>query len=234
MLRHLIILFMLFPFCPDGVYGQILKNMSVAFTRTITKEASEEAVKGFIYYQAPKKIVLKVIEPVKQWMVFEGKTMLIYYPNEHRAFRFTSENPFAVPFFQAFTGAVREDFGLSEAGFTLFRNEMRGDTLFTYWEPPKQAKKFLGNTVTGLAKDRLVFMEVQDAEGKRLVRTTYHKHVKHGEAFFPLEVVSVQHQENGSVVEKIAYANPQFDVALPQEVMNFRIPMDAEVTEIKW
>jgi len=225
---------MLFAFCPDRVYGQIVKNMSVGFTRTITKEASEEAVKGYIYYQAPEKTVVKVIEPVKQWVVFEGNTMLIYYPKEQKAFRFKSENPFSLPFFQAFLGVAKDAFGLSEAGFTLFGNEMKEDTLITYWEPPKQAKKVLGNTITGLAKDRLVFMEVQDANGKRLVMTTYHNHFQHGEAFFPLEIVSVKYQENNSIIETIVYYNPHFDVAFPREVMNFKIPADTEIKDIEW
>lgn len=234
MSRFLVVLFVLLPLCPVRVCGQTAENISVEFTRTITRNSSHETVKGYMYYQAPDKVMIKVVDPVKQWLVYQGMSMLIYYPDENRAFKFTSENPFEVPFFQAFASVVREDFGLSEAGFTLFQNEMRGDTLVTYWKPPQQTKEVLGNTITGLAKDKLVFVEVQDTKGKALITTTYRNHFKFGETFFPLEVESVRHQESDSVVEKMVYSHPQFDVALPQEVIDFKIPPDAEVREIKW
>lgn len=234
MLRYLILLFMLCPFGGDLVYGQIARSMSVEFTQITIKGASREAVKGNIYYQAPKRVVLKVTEPVYQWMVLERNTMLIYYPNEQKAFRFSSENPFSLPFFQAFVGVLKDDFGLSEAGFTLARNEMKEDTLLTYWKPPKQAKNILGNTMIGLARDRLVFVEVQDAKGKTLVKTTYRNHFQYGEVFFPLEIASVQYQGSSSIIEEVTYANPQFNVTLPQEIVDFRIPLGIEVKEIEW
>lgn len=236
MLRSVIILFILCSFCPDSVYTQTVRNISVKFTQTIIKEASNEVVKGNIYYQSQpsERTILKITEPITQWMVIEEKVMLIYYPNEQKAFRFTSENPFSLPFFQAFIGVVKDDFGLSEAGFTLARSEIKKDMLLTYWEPPKQAKKVLGNTIIGLRKDKLVFVEVQDAKGRKLAKTTYHNHFQYGERFFPLEVTSVQYQKDSSIVEKVVYTNPQFNVAFPQEVVDFKVPKGIKIKEIRW
>lgn len=236
MLRSVIILFILCSFCPDSVYAQTVKSISVEFTQTITKKASNEVVKGNIYYQSQpsERTILKITEPITQWMVIEDKVMLIYYPNEQKAFRFTSENPFSLPFFQTFIGVVKDDFGLSEAGFKLIRHEVKKDMLLTYWEPPKKAKKILGDTTLGMVKDRLVFMKVQDTKGKRLAKTTYRNHFQYGERFFPLEVISVQYQKDSSIVEKVVYANPQFNLALPQEVLSFKIPLDVEIKGIGW
>ncbi len=230
-----LILLLLLPFLLiSSASSQIIKSVSVDFTRVVTKEASEEVVKGNIYYQPSKGIVLKINEPIQQWMVLEQNTMLIYYQNERKAFRFKSENPFSLPFFQAFLGVDKDGFGLSEAGFKLFRNEMKGDTLFTYWKPPEQANKTLGNTIMGLEKDKLVLVEVQDTKGGELAKTTFSNHFQYGATFFPLEVVSIKYQENSSIVEKIVYANLQFNVTFPEEVVNFKIPADIEIREIEW
>ncbi len=235
MLRYLITLLVFCSFCSVSIHAQIVKSISVGFTRTIIKNEHKEVVKGNIYYQnlSSERVVLRVTEPISQWMVLEGKTMLIYYPNEQKAFQFSSENPFSLPFFQTFNGIGKDDLGLSEAGFKLVRHEVKENILLTYWQPPKQAKKVLGNTIIGMRKDRLVFVEVQNARGKRLVKTTYHNHFQYGDRFFPLEVVSTHYQKNSSIVEKIVYANPQFNVVLPQEVLNFKVPLDIEVKGIE-
>jgi len=233
-LRLLVILPILYSFSQDSVCGQTVKIITVDFTRTVIEKKSDEVVKGHIYYQAPKKIVLKVTEPVNQWMVFEGNTLFIYYPNELKAFRFISKNPFSLPFFQVFVGVVKDDFGLSEAGFSLTKSAVKGETLLTYWKPPKQAKKILGNAIVGLAKDKLVFVEMQDAKGKKLMKTSYSNHFQYGKTSFPLEITSVMYKKDSSTVEKVVFANPQFNVALPQEVVNFKIPANVEIKEIEW
>ncbi len=234
MSTYVVTLFLLCSLPSNLVYGQTMSNVSVEFTRTVTRNTTQEVVKGSIYYQSPGKTVIIVHDPISQWMVFQPDGLLIYYPNERQAFRFRSKSPFALPFFEAFVGIVKDDFGLSEAGFTLSRSEVRDAMLLTYWKPPKRVKGVLGHVIIGLAEDRLVLMEMRDAEGKTLAKTTYSKHIQYGETFFPLEVVSVQYQKNNSIVEKVVYTNPQFNAVLPGEVVSFAIPMDVEVKEVKW
>lgn len=232
--KFLFFFFVLPFFLPKLGHCQILNNIAVDFTRIITKDSSNEVVKGIIYYQADKRTILNVTEPLYQWMIFEDSIMLIYYPNEEKAFRFRSKNPFSLPFFQAFVGVIRNDFGLSEAGFSLAKSEIKGETLLSYWEPPKQLKKLFSNAIIGQTKDKLVFVEMQDPKGKKMMKTTYRNHFQYGKTFFPLEITSVIYQKGSSTVEKIVYANPQFNVPLPQEVVNFEIPANVEIKEMEW
>lgn len=53
--------------------------------------------------------------------------LLIYYPEERRAFRFISRNRLMIPFAQSFIGLVREDSGLSGAGFFLLEKGENGE-----------------------------------------------------------------------------------------------------------
>ncbi|MEM2175364.1 MAG: hypothetical protein QXI58_07070 [Candidatus Micrarchaeia archaeon] len=226
---------MLFIFLIYFICFQSFKNITAEFTRTITKkEIVEEFVKGRIYYQAPQRIILKVIKPVNQWIVLEDTIMLIYYPNEQKAFRFHSKNPFSLPFFQAFVSVVTDDFGLPKVGFSLTKSEIKGDTLLTYWEPPKQIKKILGNTIIGLTKNKLLFVEIRDTKGRKLAKTTYSNHFQYGKNFFPLEITSVVYEKDSFTIEKVVYTNPQFNVPLPKEVVNFKIPDNIEIKEIEW
>lgn len=225
---------MLCYFFVSNAYSEEVKSISIEFTRTITEDTSKEVVKGNIYYQAPNLTVLKVTDPINQWMILENDTMIIYYPKEEKAFKYTSKNPFSLPFFQIFVNIGKDNLGLSEAGFTLVRNEIKEDTLITYWKPPKQVKKALGNIIVGLSNDKLVLVEMHSPKRKKLARITFGNHFQYGDIFYPLEVVSVKYQKNGSTTEKVVYDNPQFNVELPQEVLNFKIPDSIEVEEIEW
>ena len=229
------VLFLTLSFCfLSNAYPQSIETIRVELTREVTEEESTEVTKGTIFYQAPQIIVLKITEPIYQWMMFDGNSMRIYYPNERKAFYFNSETPFSLPFFQVFLEAAKPGFELTEVGFTLERNQVKEDTLFTYWIPPKQLKNEVENAILALAQDRLVFVELQDTEGKRLARTTYSQHFQYGEAFFPLEIVKVRYHDNSSTVEKTIYSNPQFNIPLSEEALDMKIPADVEVEEIEW
>jgi outer membrane lipoprotein-sorting protein len=216
------------------VHSHNIETITVDFTRTITKEQSDEVVSGVIYYQAPTKIFLKVKNPICQWMSLEGNTMLIYYPDEQRAFRFHSEIPFTLPFFQAFLGMDDNGWGLSKAGFRLSHNQVSGDTLITYWEPPKAAEKTMGNFIIGFEKEKLLFMKIEDAKGHIVAKTSFQNHHQYGSTYLPMKTVSVKHEKDRSYVEKVVYSDPKLNVALPPEVLTFEIPSDTDITEIEW
>lgn len=216
-------------------FSQKIEIIDVQFTRTITENANKDIVKGNIYFQSQdNKVILKITEPLIQWMVIEGNAMLIYYPVEQKAFRFTSKNPLSLPFFEAFLGVMQDDFGLSTAGFKLARNEIKGDTLLTFWEPPKETTKVLGNTIIGLIKDKLVFVEIQNSRGKKIAKTTYSNHIQFGQSFFPLEIVTKKFHHVIPTTEKVTYTNPQFNIPLPYEILSFKIPADIEIKESQW
>lgn len=223
-----------YSFFISNMYPQEIETISVNFTRIIETEGNKELIKGNIYYQTPKKIVLSVIDPVLQWMVLDGNVLLIYYPNERKAFQIKNENPFSLPFFEVFLGINKDDFGLSEIGYSLSHNETKSDTLFTYWKPPEQAKNTLGDISVGLVENKLVLIEIENAKKKKLAKSTYYNHVRYNNSFFPMEIVTVRNLKKSSIYEKVVYNNLQINVPLPNEVLTFKIPADVEIKESQW
>lgn len=222
-------------FCRNFIYSQTNRSLVVGFTRTITKENTIDVVKGNLYFRGPTWIIIKVIEPINQWLVYKDSIMHIYYPDERKAFRFNYKTSFSLPFYQTFILAgIEDEFGLSKAGFKLVRHDIKADTLLSYWESPKNLKKMLDIVIIGLIKDKLVKIEILDKKGKKKAKTTYNNYFYYNKYVLPLEINSIVYHKNDSVVEKVIYTNPQFDVALPQEIVNFEIPNDVKIKEIEW
>lgn len=223
-------------FIQTDLSAQTINTIAVGFTKTTEKGSSKEVVKGNLYYLTSKDIVLKVVEPVTQWIVFKERTMLIYYPDEKTAFQFKSKNPFFLPSSQMFIGTVQKDIGLllSGIGFNLVRNEVKQDMLLTYWEPPQSSKKILGNIVIGLNNNMLALIKIYNPKGELVSEITYRNYFKHGVWSFPMEVISVQHRKGGYITEKVIFSNPKFNAELPEEVINFNLPVNIKVKEIEW
>ena len=228
----LIILFFLF-FAPSRSACQIVKTISLEFTRSTKNRTQVDTASGEIYYDGHKTI-LRISKPISQWMVLEGNKMLLYYPEEQRALEFISQNPARLPFFQGFVGAMQEDFGLSELGFKLEKSSVHEDTLFVYWSPPKNTQKYIGPTILALKDNKIVYAKIKDNGGETITMTSFRNHFKHGGTYFPLHVTSVQHTESDTIIEEIIYSNPVFDEPIPEYVANFKIPANIKIEKISW
>ncbi|MFC1475678.1 outer membrane lipoprotein carrier protein LolA [Candidatus Zixiibacteriota bacterium] len=214
------------------VSAQTPGTVKVEFERVVVTESAVDSTRGTIYFRAPARTVVTVTYPVNQWMVFDRAAMLIYYPDESRAFRFTSDNPFTLPFFQAFLALAKDDLSLLESGFTLRDSEIRGDTLLTRWNPPAAAKKQVGLALVRHVENRLVAMEVHDTNGKAISRTTYGNHLEYHGMYFPLEIVSEYLLEQSR--ENVIYHHPQFDSKLPAKIIDFQLPADVDLKIVEW
>jgi len=216
-------------------FCQVIKTISVEFTREYSESNTKEIIKGKIYYRAPSKTVIKIENPIVQWMILEGKEMIIYYPDDKKAFRIISTwNPFSMPFFQAFVGVVKEDYGLTELGYTLANYETNDNSLISHWNPPKNLSKFLGEFILEFKDNKIIRVELRNAKGKTLSKSLYKNHILYGATYFPLEIFTIKYLKSGSTFERIVYRNPQFNSSLPQEVIDFKIPADIKVKEVKW
>jgi hypothetical protein len=208
------------------------------FSRKTATAAGEELVSGTIYFQAPEFVIITVDSPVEQWSIFEGVNLLIYYPRERRAFRFISRNRLMVPFAQSFIGLVREDFGLSDAGFHIRENRKRADVLITVWAPPRSLRSYIGEAWIGMQKyDTQVhplFLEFYDPKGNLLTRITYLEYRDELEPSFPGRILILQNGEDGEVREEIRYSGHRINQVLPAEVTGFHLPADVSVEELKW
>ena len=111
------------------VGAQLLTTIQAEFVRTKRVGTMSETVRGTLFYQYPDLVILVVCEPVSQWIVFEKGSMMAWYPETGRAFRFSEMHPSIHSFASAFVGVPRADFGLAQAGFTLAGSEIRDGTL---------------------------------------------------------------------------------------------------------
>jgi len=213
---------------------QCAQTIQVQFEREYIGGNTKEITKGQIYYRAPGEVTAVVTYPIKQWMIFAGKQLTIYYPDDKQAFRFNSQFPISLPFFEAFIGVVKTDYGLTDIGYTLSNHKTRGDTLFTYWGPPKKTSKALGEFILAYVSDKIVYAELKGRDGTTTSKSYYKNHIRHGATYFPLEILTIRYAKRDSIIEEVVYTNPQFDRPLPPEVINFKIPKNAKIEEIDW
>lgn len=215
----------------NNLYCQIIKTISVEFLR----ESEEETVKGKIFYQANKnKVSIKVNNPVNQWMILQGHETKIYYPDKLQAFIIFSRNPVHMPFFQAFVGVIKEDYGLTEAKFTLSNYKKDNNLLTLYWSPPKNLSNLLGEIILKYKDNKIIKVESKDAKGKTISKIIFNNHIKFANIYFPLEVNITKFQKTGTISEKIIYENPKFNIIIPKEISAFKIPPEATVKRVVW
>lgn len=214
--------------------SQVFQTLEVEFERCFREKNTDEILKGTIYYQTSGKVIIVVTDPVNQWMIFEGKQLTIYYPDDKRAFQIITQNLVSLPFFQAFVGVIDEDYGLTELGYTLYNHIIKGDSLFTYWSPPKKVSKVLGDFTLVYVSDKIVYAEFKKKDGEIMSKSLYSNHIRHGANHFPLEISTTRYIGADSTFEKVLYSKPQFNTSLPLKVTNFKIPKDVQIKEIKW
>ena len=230
-LFRLILLSLLISY-PSG--SQAVEDITADFTLETAGSVSEGIVHGQIYYLSPEKTIIRVTNPILQWNVFEGSTLLIYYPQDRRAFRFISRNRLLIPFSYSFIGIVKEDFGLADAGFRFLKTETRAGTLISTWEPPRQVKNHIGHVVVGLQGEQPVLFEIYDPKGDLSVQVTYGDYFESGFLRFPGRVTVAQRRGEEQVVEVYLYHNYRINAGVPPEVSDFSLPDEIEVEEIYW
>ena len=212
----------------------MLDTISLRFERKIIVENSTEIVKGISYYKAPQKLYIEVQHPLKQIMVIENNITTIYYPIERKAFRIKSKGPVQMPFIQSILSAMKDDYGLSDIGYTLTRSEKKGNTLYTYWDPPKEYKKQMGKLILGIENGLLNYSEALNPKGKTVIKSFYKKHMEFNGKFFPLEIQSEITESSKKTNEYVIYSDVKFNISLPQEVISFSIPNSVPIKEIEW
>jgi len=212
-----------------------LNTFSAKFNRTFVEHNKKEVVEGTIYYQAPNKVVTEIDTPIEQIMAVIGKAMLIYYPNEKKAFRIKSKNPIPPPFIQTIIGSMKDDYGLIELGYALVRHEKKGDTIYTHWKPPSKHKKVLGMFILGTApKNKIVSAETHQSNGRIAIKSVYRKHITFGERYIPREIFTEYYDKSGITQEHVIFSDVKFNPSLPDRVLNFKIPDSIPIKEVEF
>lgn len=225
---------LLFALALSSLGAQSLRTMRAEFTRIVQRGGIEERVEGTLFYKAPSRIILVVRKPVSQWIVFEDDAMLVWYPESRQAWRFLQKRPQGIGFASMFAGAIRADFGLAEAGFTLSKTELEEGTLVSRWKPPSAIAGAIGAATVRTRDRRPMALEIEDHKGGILARVSYEGFVPFGSAGMPSRVEMVQDKGKSRIVETVAYTDIEFNAVLPQELDRFRLPEGVEAEEHEW
>ena len=219
------------------LHAASLKTLSLEFTRELTENGKTEHIAGTLHYDVKAaRVVVEVIEPIKQIMIVKDKILEIYYPEQQQAFRFISEGRIPLPFVESITQSTQAEYGLTAIGYSLDKHDVVDKVLYTHWKPPEKAKDSLGVVILGMRDDRLISAEIKNPVGYVIGRSRYQNHKKIGINYIPMTVTSSTFGEKSEVLqqEHIVYNNPQVNVEIPNPILNFTIPKSVEVKEVKW
>jgi len=216
-----------------AIHAQSLTSLQADFVRTTRTGPSTETVKGTLYYRPSAGVILRVREPVSQWVVFETGGMLIWYSETGKAFRFTEKSPSPYGFASTFVGVPKPDFGLAAAGFTLAGSESRDGELHTRWKPPAGLARTIGTATVGSRSNSPYLLEIADPGGKLLARVAYTSFVTYGPLSIPSRIEVVQMAQGVMVTVEVLYSGHVFNGRLPAEVLDFRLPAGVKVEEME-
>jgi hypothetical protein len=212
--------------------GQEIEAIQMQFSREVQRENNTETSQGYIYYQQ-NKVIIKITEPIRQWMILEAGTMLIYYPDENEALRFNNTLQSNIPFLDFFIRIANEDFGLSDLGYHIDRNEFINDTLFTNWIPEEKYKESMGPVCLTLYDNRVVFSESKDPKGKTVIKIHFKNYRTYQSKYLPMKMTIYQYLDNGTIIENIVYSNPRINEPLSREISEFEIPETVYIEDIE-
>ncbi len=187
---------------------------------------------GTFYYQHQKSLIIRVREPVNQWFIIYDKQCLLYYPDDHRAFQFTSDQILALPLVEMFIRAAAPDFGLSTLNYNLTESEKKGDTINMVWSARSNARA-MRCRVTFIGR-KLIIATWENAEGKALTRMQFFDHQAYKRAYLPMTVINEYCGDDDTLREKIIYTDLRIDQFIPDSITEFMIPPDARVDTIQW
>lgn len=211
-----------------------IQTLIVDFRREAIEGSVPSFSEGTLYYDRIGTLVVEVVKPVRQTMVFSKNILTIYYPVERVAFKIEGKTEFSLPFVSALMGATRSNYGLDAMGYTLEKTEFRGDTLVSYWVPPQRGKKHVGRFVLVEHNRALLYAESKRPDGSVGTTASFSDHKRSGNLLLALRVESNHYTKFGVERELIQFSNPRLNNTLPDSVVNFRIPDAIPIKYFRW
>lgn len=210
------------------ILNQFPHTISGDFVKETRERTTRETISGIFYAALPHRVLFWVHDPVNQIFTFNQDTLILYYPDEKKAFKIKTSNPLTL---DTQWGLNREpDF--SKLGYLFTKKIQSGDTLYSYWI--SKGKSEIGSIVVGRFGDRIVFIEVKDNDQKLLAKTSYLNYLNYEDIYIPTQIHSFNIINSDTLEESISYDNIQFDIELPDSILNFRIPEGTEIKEVEW
>ncbi len=212
-----------------------LQTLSLDFQRIMEETGKpRDVVSGHLYFRQPFWMYVDVSSPVQQIMLSQRHQLLIYYPDQKKAFRIRTKKDNPPIFVQGLLASLKEDYGLEELGYTLTGHKTIGDTLVTIWAPPADKAKVLGQFVLKIVNNRLVEARTQSANGKTKTVSTYKQYTQIGRFSLPQHITTVTEDPWHRKKEVLFYKNIRVNEAIPDSLLHFTIPPKIPVKDVQW
>jgi len=217
-------------FAAATVEVKTVESLAAKFSCIETKNSSENRVAGRIIYSKPNIALITTQLPYKQKMFINGSEMIIHQESSETALKITADFPQTIPYLAEFILATKEDFGLTETGFTVTNVQQAGDTLISCWAGGGEKNKLFYRIST--FNNRIQSVEISrnpDFEsGKNILFSNYQSF---GNIDFPLQ--SIQTGNNGGVIKIITFDSLSINNPVQKDI-RFEIGKHIKIKEYQW
>jgi outer membrane lipoprotein-sorting protein len=212
------------------------QTLSVTFERELIDGAGKKEIsRGIIYFQQKTdKLIVRVYDPINQVLDISGKTLILYYPDQRTAFEIQAKIPFMLPFVSTLVAPNRPNFGLTDMGYQLERSERHGDTLTSSWLPPKISQTVMGKFKLVEYRRKLLSAQSFKPDGRISTNASFSNYTKVGNTSLALDVTTSTFRSTGTEQELVRFSNPEFNKAIPDSIVNFKIPPGTPMKHIQW
>lgn len=219
---------------PAGEIDASIHTLAVDFQRHRAPLAGEsETASGRLYYLGPDRLLIHVQQPLEQILEIEPGHLKVFYPKSQESFDILTAAQETLPFFTFFAIAQRGEAEISAAGYTISHHESRGDTLFTYWDPPRKLRNEAGQAVLVSLVGDILSIQLKDRNDQPITQYALTGWREVSGQRFPSRVVIEVLQGPSSGVETVDYATPVLNEPPPDWVATFQIPADAVVRDLR-
>ncbi|WP_425392848.1 LolA family protein [Ekhidna sp.] len=186
-----------------------------------------------IYFSSAGNMVSHFLSPAEVYIINnEEGELKIYNPEANQVFQSTnyqagSQNTN----FYYFLKNQTADMGLKRVGFELDGIKTEGNMLINYWKPPEKVDGFDHIELVREFR-RPIFMGYRDRKGNYMKKVYYYNYENIGYGIeFPMAITEIDYFEGDSIVSKTTFQNFRFDDESDFEMLNFKIPEDAELVK---
>ncbi|MFQ5571193.1 MAG: outer membrane lipoprotein carrier protein LolA [Rhodothermales bacterium] len=202
------------------------------FLRVLVEGNRSDSLEGSFYYLGQGRIYFEIVHPLNQVLLVHHNVITIYYPDRHRGFILEGKSPAILPLVPAITAAIRPDYGLTNLGFQIYDQNVRGDTLFTFWHHPVGGEE-LGRFRLAKAGERLSYAVYEPPDTDGAIRTTFEEFKPIGSYIFPSKIRTENVNMAKKAQEILWLKNIRVNPDIPVRVSEFKIPDDAVIEKKK-
>jgi hypothetical protein len=209
--------------------GQELNKFYAEFNRTTDRYGKSDSSHGEVFY-TPGRIILKVAKPILQWIDIRQNETMLFYPDDKKCLRLSSQQGNFVNFINTFLAAVYDDYNLTKQGYTLAETVFKGDTLYSFWNTDKAQIRF-----TLIHKqNRLLQVIGSDEDHDLSTSVTFTNHLVFAGRYYPARMDFFQKYRDQTSREAVNLFGLIFNQPMPEAIKNFKIPDNVECKTLEW